>query len=193
LDELKFPAGELALTQRGVFSQLFSQVNVQVYRYLYGLTGWPPEEVDDLVAETFARAWSARASFQGDFNAAMHWLLAIARNQVIDVYRRRKTAGMPEMLEDVEELPAPDADPETQALFGEQRLALWRLLQSLPDEAREILVLRYMLDRPVGDIAAYLGKKETAVSMAIHRALRHMQQSWPLAELSFWVISESNT
>ncbi len=192
LDELKFPAGELALSQRGVFSQLFNQVNAQLYRYLYSLTGGPAEDVDDLVAETFARAWSARESFQGDFNAALHWLLVIAKNQVIDVYRRRKTSGSSEALDEVGELPAPDADPETQALDGEQRRTLWRLLQSLPEEAREILVLRYMLDRPVGDIAAYLGKKETAVSMVIHRALKRLQQSWPLADLLFRATSKSN-
>jgi len=167
----------LDITSQEIFSQLFQQTHVQVYRYLSGLTGGRPEEIDDLVAETFARAWSARYSFRGDFKAALHWLLIIAKHQMIDSYRRRKVAGEPESL-GTNDPPAPGTDPEFQTLYGERRQILWTLLQSLPKEPREMLVLRYILDWSVGEIATHTHKNETAVSMAIHRALKRLQQDW---------------
>ncbi len=185
------PTETLDLTNQETFSKLFEQTNVPVYRYLYGLTGGPPEEVDDLVAESYFRAWSARNSFRGDNNAALRWLLKIARHQMIDSYRRQKSSGVSAPLE-TDDLAAPDGDLESQVLSGERREALWSLLRSLPEEPREILVLRYILDWPVGDIAVYMDKKETAVSMAIHRALKWLQQNWAQTNLVLEARSESN-
>ena len=177
------------LASEDVFSQLFQQTHLQVYRYLYALTGGPAEEVDDLVAESFVRAWSSRTRFHGDANAALRWLLKIAKNQMIDAYRRRKVSGEPESL-DAKDPPAPDASPEAQTLSGERRKILWQLLQTLPEEPREMLVLRYILDWPVGEIARYMHKNETAVSMAIARALKRLQQNWPVKDSVFLTRSE---
>jgi len=191
LKEFSLSLEKLDITNQEIFSQLFQQTHVQIYRYLSGLTGAPPEEIDDLVAETFARAWSARHSFQGNFKAALRWLLIIAKHQMIDSYRRRKVAGEPESL-DVNDPPAPGTDPESQALCGERRQLLWGLLQSLPEDAREMLVLRYILDWSVGEIATHLHKNETAVSMAIHRALKRLQQDWLIKAAAVDTRSELN-
>ena len=191
LKEFSLSLEKLDITSQEIFSQLFQQTHVQVYRYLSGLTGGLPEEIDDLVAETFARAWSARYSFNGDFKAALRWLLIIAKHQMIDSYRRRKAAGEPVSL-DTKDPPAPGIDPESQALYDERRQILWNLLQSLPEEAREMLVLRYILDWSVGEIAAHLHKNETAVSMAIHRALKRLQRDWLIKDAVVDTRSELN-
>ena len=162
-----------------------------VYRYLYGLTGGPPEEVEELVAKLYFRAWSARNSFRGDNNAAFRWLLKIAKHQMIDAYRRQKSSGLSESVA-TDNLAALDVDLEAQVLFNERRETLWRLLHSLSEEPREILILRYVLDWSVGDIAVYMDKKETAVSMAIHRALKRLQRNWTKTNLVSETRSESN-
>jgi RNA polymerase sigma-70 factor (ECF subfamily) len=191
LKESSLSLEKLDITSQEIFSQLFQQTHVQIYRYLSGLTGGLPEEIDDLVAESFARAWSARHNFQGDFKAALRWLLIIAKHQMIDSYRRRKVSGVPESL-DINDPPAPGAGPESQALCGERRQILWALLQSLPEEAREMLVLRYILDWSVGEIATHMHKNETAVSMAIHRALKRLQQDWLIKDAVVDTRSELN-
>jgi RNA polymerase sigma-70 factor, ECF subfamily len=179
LNEIALPIENPDITSHEGFSRLFQETHLQVYRYLYGLTGGPAQEVDDLVAAVFARAWSARYSFRGDYNAALRWLLKIAKHQMIDSYRRRKVSGEPEAL-DANDPPAPSADPESQMLSGERRQILWALLQALPQEPREMLVLRYVLDWSIGDIAVHMNKNETAVSMAVHRALKRLQDNWPV-------------
>jgi RNA polymerase sigma-70 factor (ECF subfamily) len=134
--------------------------------------------VEDLTAEAFARAWRARRTFQGDADAALGWLMKIARRLVIDDSRRRKARP----LEDGEvpvELPTPGPSPEEALIDGDERRVLWQLLRSLPDEPRETLTLRYLLGWRVNQIAAYLEIPENTVSVTIHRTLERLRQQWP--------------
>jgi RNA polymerase sigma-70 factor (ECF subfamily) len=160
------------------FNDLYQRAHLIVFRYIYGLHGGPSEDVEDLTAITFTRAWRARKRFEGDPSAAIGWLLKIARNLVIDDHRRRKTR--PE-AEDISKyiIKATGTSPEDRALRNEQLQILWQLLQELPAEAREIIVLRYLLDWRVKDIAAHLDKMENTISVAIRRTLQRLKQAWP--------------
>jgi len=160
------------------FQQLYQRYQLSVFRFIYGLQGGPTEEVEDLTAETFIRAWKSRRRFKGSEQAALGWLLKIARNLVIDRYRHRKTL---DFVQDVEEYAVPEGHPgpEEQALLKEQVQILWALLQKLPAQQREILVLRYLLNWRVNEIADHLDMKENTVSVYIRRALKYLRQSWP--------------
>lgn len=86
---------------------------------MYGLLGGPQQDVEDITAETFLKAWHARNQFEGDHEAAVSWLLTIARNQVIDRYRAQQRQAVMIWLEDVD-LAASDASPEQQVIENEQ-------------------------------------------------------------------------
>jgi len=160
------------------FSAFYEQTHLPVFRYLYGLTGGPQEDVEDLTSETFTRAWRARRSFQGDNQAALGWLMKIARRLVIDDYRRRK--ARPVMDDPIPaELPLNAPWPEEMALASEQQQMLLSFLRALPDESREILVLRYLLGWRVNQIAEYLEIPENNLSATIHRTLERLRQQWP--------------
>lgn len=160
------------------FSDFYERTHLPVFRYLYGLTGGPEEDVEDLTAEAFTRAWRARRNFQGDADAALGWLMKIARHLVIDDHRRRKARPVTEG--DIpDELPLAEPQPEEAALAGEDQQRLWMLLRALPDEPREILALRYLLGWRVNQIAEYLEIPENTVSVIIHRALERLRQQWP--------------
>jgi RNA polymerase sigma-70 factor (ECF subfamily) len=135
-------------------------------------------EVEDLTAETFVRAWKARRRFSGSEKAALGWLLKIARNLVIDAHRRQKTRGFSQDIEKMI-IPADDPDPEKQMLVREQVKMLWLLLNNLPEQQREILVLRYILGWRVQDIGSHLGIKENTVSVTIRRAIKRLREDWP--------------
>lgn len=169
---------KMDFTRQKAFSQFFEETHLQVYRYLYGLIGGPAEDVEDLVAETYSRAWTAAQRFNGDRQAATRWVFTIAKRKAIDVYRKRE-ARQGQISIDALPIPSPGRLPEEQAVSNQQSDMLWEMMQGLPDETREILVLRYLLDWKVGQIAGYLGKKDTAVSMAIRRALRKLHDEWP--------------
>ncbi len=157
------------------FCRLYSRGHLFVFRYIYGLRGGPVEEVEDLTAETFTRAWKARRRFEGDEDAALGWLLRIARTLVIDAHRRRRSGVLDADLEDLE-IHSPAAGPEDQVAVREQVRLLLRLVEDLPTEQREMIVLRYMLDWPIKQIAAQMDMLENTVTVTIKRTLEKIRK-----------------
>lgn len=171
--------GRTISLQRGdAFAQLYERTHVMVYRYIHGLLGGSSEDVEDLTAETFMRAWKTRGRFEGDDGAALGWLLKIARHLVIDVYRRRSTRSGDEPLNEMN-LSSPQAGPEDRLLADEQIEKLLHALDALPVEQREMVVLRYVLDWRVKQVAQYMGLAENTVSVTLRRALARLRQAWP--------------
>jgi len=165
------------LSRPADFSAFYERTHLSLFRYLYGLTGGPQEEVEDLTAESFSRAWRARRNFEGSDPAALGWLMKIGRRLVIDAYRRRKVRPV---MDDAlgEEVPAAETSPEDLVQSGADQEYLMSLLQRLPEETREILVLRYLLGWPVNQIGMYLEIPENNVSAIIHRALSRLRRQW---------------
>jgi RNA polymerase sigma-70 factor (ECF subfamily) len=163
-----------SIASPAVFSDLYERTRLPIFRYVYGLTGGPQADVEDLTAETFIRAWKARHQFEGDMDAAVGWLIRIAKRLVIDDYRRRTVRMTRSLPAD----PPHESMPEASAIEAEQRRILHALLADMPDEQREILTLRYMLGWRIGDIASYVGLTENNVSVTIHRTLAKLREQW---------------
>ena len=172
---------EQSIPNAEVFTRLYEKTYLIVFRYVCGLSGGPLQEVEDLTAETYERAWKRRAGFRGDDQAALGWLLRIARNLAIDLSRRRKVRDVDEDLQ-VELLVDPHILPEVDVMTREQVEILWRLLGRLSEDVREMIVLRYMLGWQVKQVAEYLGTKENNVSVTIRRALKSLQRDWSLLQ-----------
>jgi RNA polymerase sigma-70 factor, ECF subfamily len=161
------------LASPATFRDLYERNRSSVFRYIYGLTGGPQDLVEDLTAETFLRAWKARYRFVGNMDSATGWLIRIAKRLVIDDYRHS--------LQSIRHLPAEElaeSTPEQIAIAEEQNRFLFYLLEGLPDEPREILVLRYLLGWRVNDIARYIETTENSVSATIHRTLAKLREKW---------------
>jgi RNA polymerase sigma-70 factor (ECF subfamily) len=169
---------EIHLQTKKEFQQLYERTYLAVFRYIYGLYGGPKEDVEDLTTTTYLRAWQSRYRFRGNGDAAFGWLLKIARNLVIDAFRRQGIR--PHMLDIENQITtAPGLPPEDQVHMQEQIQILWSLIADLPNEQREIIVLRYLLDWRVKDIAIYLERNENNISVTIRRILKRLQDEWP--------------
>lgn len=160
------------------FAALYDRTHLLIYRYAYGLTGGPPQEVEDITAETFLKAWKARSTFEGTEEAVIGWLVQIARRLVIDRYRRQQTRPPETGVDDLIMI-APDASPEEETAIREQCGILWQLLQALPEDQREMLVLRYMLGWRVKQIAAHFNLPANTVSVKIIRVIDQLRANWP--------------
>lgn len=169
---------ECSIPNADIFTRLYEETYLIVFRYVYGLSGGPLQEAEDLTAETYARAWKTRQTFTGDGQAALGWLLRIARNLAIDLSRHRKVRDIDENVP-VEVLADANGIPEIDVITREQIAILWRMLGTLPEDVREILVLRYILGWQVKQIAAHLGTNENNVSVTIRRALKSLRNAWP--------------
>ena len=155
------------------FRALYELNRLPVFRYVYALTGGSQDDAEDLTAETFLRAWKARHRFDGEVNSAIGWLIGIAKRLVIDGYRRtaRASRDLPPDLNT-------ESTPEQIAIQYEQETILFRLVASLPDEQREIIILRYLLGWRVNDIARHMGTSENKISVSLHRTLSKLREKW---------------
>ncbi len=178
-------ASQPPLQDPEAFSQLYARTQLIIFRYIFGCHGGPIEEVEDITSDVFLRAWKGRNRFWGDEHDALCWLFTIAHRLVIDAHRRTKVHpdGVGLSLDDaaVEWLVlSSDIPIEEQVSSREQFKHLWCLLHNLPDDKREIVVLRYMLGWKVKEIALYLNKEENTVSVNIRRFLQQIREEWSL-------------
>jgi RNA polymerase sigma-70 factor (ECF subfamily) len=169
---------ELSIPSTDAFARLYEATHLIVFRYVFGLSGGPLQEAEDVTAETYARALKTRQSFNGDEQAALSWLLRIARNLVIDLSRRRKVRDVDENLS-IELLADSNLPPELDVITREQIAILWHLLRTLPEDVLEMIVLRYMLGWQIKQIATHVSLSENNVSVTIRRALKSLQRDWP--------------
>jgi RNA polymerase sigma-70 factor (ECF subfamily) len=163
------------------FTRLYEETYLIVFRYVYGLSGGPLQEAEDLAAETYVHAWKTRRRFSGNGQAALSWLLRIARNRAIDLSRRRKVRDVNENFQ-IELLVDPNILPEINVITREQLEILWRLLGRLPEDVREMIVLRYILGWQIKQIAEHVHNNENNISVTIRRALQRLQRDWPQSQ-----------
>ncbi len=84
------------------------------------------------------------------------------------------------MLEPTLADPAPS--PDLQALRSEQARQLHALLDQLPADQREALLLRFFAEVEISEIAERMGRSAGAIKMLIHRALARLRERYRQAE-----------
>lgn len=120
-----------------------------------------PATAEDIVQETFLRAWRGAAAALPTLHDPVAWLMRIARNQALDALRRqsvRPQAVESEQAVDMFET-APDETPEPEAALwlAVRRQAVRRALATLPIEQRQVLELAFYDGLTHQAIAAHLG------------------------------------
>lgn len=163
----------------GAFAALFDRTHRIVFRYIRAVGGaaLSAQDVEDMTGETYLRAWKTRGRFQGDAEAALGWLLQIARRLVIDSHRKR-TRHPVAAVDDLDTvLPVADDSPEDAVLSAEQHRALWGLIVALPEHQRDMIALRYVVGWQVKQIAAHLNVPENTISVTLRRIINRLAQS----------------
>lgn len=134
---------------------------------------YDPAKAEDLVQDTFMKTWQYLASGKRIENLRA-FLYRVANNAIIDYSRKRKEDSLDALLADQPGLePSKDTTAEAQ-----QHLLLeyvMKHIQALPDDARDVLLLRYVDDLDPREIALILGISANNVSVRLNRAMRLLQ------------------
>jgi RNA polymerase sigma-70 factor (ECF subfamily) len=177
------------------------ELRVHCYRMVASV-----EEAEDLVQETFLRAWRHIGDFEGR-STLRAWLYRIATNASLDALAGRARRVLPQDLgpaatntgSDVQMVartdipwlqplpdrlwePTADRDEEPDALAVRREtieLAFIAALQHLTPRRRAVLVLRDVLGWPARQTAEHLGLSEASVTSALHRARSTLRERLP--------------
>jgi RNA polymerase sigma-70 factor, ECF subfamily len=172
----------LAMAQRGdllAYEALVRLHQQRVYAHCYRMVG-NSAEAEDLCSETFLRAYRNLASLRAN-PSIIHWLLRVANNLCITELRKRGTRHTVDW-EDMRDF-ATDKDTPEEAVMAETRREVVKkcLANILPQERTAVLMF-YLEERPLEEIAAVLGCGVAGAKSRVHRG-RHKLRNLVMAEL----------
>lgn len=130
------------------------------------------EDVEDLVQETFIKAFASLGAFRGD-SSLTTWLFTIERRLVLDRHRsphRRADAELAPGLE------SPEASALDVVVAKETQARLRQAIDGLRGLQREVFVLRVSEGLCYRDIAGLLGTTEGAARVHYHNAMRTIRE-----------------
>ncbi len=153
------------------FAVAYRLVQPGLLGYLRGLVG---DEAEDVASDAWLEIARDLGRFRGDGAGFRGWTATIARHRALDLLRRQKVRPQQAVLEtDVFELPGgrDAAEQALEALSTERALAL---LESLPRDQREAVLLRVVVGLDAPAAARVLGKRPGAVRTAAYRGLKRL-------------------
>ena len=160
---------------------------VQVLPYLdatYRFARWlarSPDDAQDLVQEAMLRAYRGFDALRGSDVKA--WLFTIVRNfhwSALKQQRRRAQVPLPEEHDtlDAQALISPALGPHEESIRRDEALTLQRLIERLPEEYREVLILRELEDMDYRSIAAVTQVPLGTVMSRLARARLALKKHW---------------
>ena len=124
-------------------------------------------DAEDLTSEVFARLPRALGHYKPGATPFAAWLLRVARNAALDHLRAQRSVPLAEV----------HASGETAELQARERLAGLRMaFEALPDDQRQVMLLRLVAGLTPTEVAEQLGRSVDAIHALQHRARRRLRE-----------------
>jgi RNA polymerase sigma-70 factor (ECF subfamily) len=161
---------------RDAFREIVEAHSRAIFRLAYRVTG-NEEDAEDVVQETFLKAYGALSKFEGTSEVAT-WLHRIAANCAIDSLRRRRArSGSPHDIgPEPETLPDEAADPEAEAFGSELDRRVRASMSRLSAMERAAFTLRHFEGRSIAEIGRMLGLRTNATKNCVFRAVAKLRE-----------------
>jgi RNA polymerase sigma-70 factor (ECF subfamily) len=178
------PASARGRDRESRFDALYIAHRQTLHAYFLGKTG-DGELALDLLQDTFVRVWRSLDIVDGASEERQRaWLYSIARNLVVDQYRRQATrrAVAVDLIQEAAVKNVSAAPPDVELSERERRQAVDRAIQRLPEDLRTVLVLQLVGERTSGEIGELLGKPAGTVRYQLAEARRRLAADLQLVE-----------
>ncbi|MFZ2085526.1 MAG: sigma-70 family RNA polymerase sigma factor [Candidatus Sulfotelmatobacter sp.] len=152
------------------FAELYENNFERVYAYVVRRVG-DRAETEDLTSEVFHHALANLRRFEWRGIPFAAWLFRIAANLISDRWQRSNREQLADEPEQMESAQAGGEDFEE----VERRATLFRLVNTLPAEQRRVVVLRFVEQKSIKEVAREIRKTEGAVKQLQYRALSSLR------------------
>ena len=143
-----------------IYTQYYSKVMGYIHARIRNRA-----DAEDLCADVFEKVQRKLPDFDPSKASVSTWIFTITRNTVIDHYRRSRPS------EELDENLSDNIELDEGLLNSETLHELASALRSLPEEMRDIIVLRYYDGKPLTEIAEMMGLSYGAVKLRHQSAL----------------------
>jgi len=159
------------------FASLYDIYSDPIYRFVFFRVR-TKEDAEDLTQTIFVKAWNAVQRADGDKLAFRSWLYTIARNTVIDHWKKKKEVQVGSDEDDFfERLVDNQKTQDERAISADDAAMLKEQMKTLTAEQQEVLRLRFYDDLTTIEIAQVLKRKEEAVRALQYRALEALRKN----------------
>jgi RNA polymerase sigma-70 factor, ECF subfamily len=148
------------------FAELYEDNFERVYAYVARRVE-NREEAQDVTADVFHQALAGLPRFEWRGLPFVAWLLGIAANVLSDRWQRAAT-HQEAVNDDLDQIGIEDDI--------EQRAMLYQLVDTLPDDQRRVIILRFVGQKSLREIAMELGRSEGAIKQLQLRALQNLRE-----------------
>ena len=157
------------------FEEVYNDYIDSVFRFLY-VRLENRDDALDLTAQTFEKVLIKFDTFDSTKGKISTWIFSIARNTLIDFYRKNRKVDVASLAE-VEDIIVDDRNKsvEDSVYIDIQKEKLVSLIQRLSVSDQEIIHLRYTEEMSYAEIAERLGITVNAVGIQLHRAIQKLK------------------
>ena len=141
-------------------------------RFLSAAGAGAGEDVEDLVQDTFLRAFRRIETFRG-VSSFRTWLMTIGSNLLKDSWRRR--SRRPEVSLEGQDIVDEGGDPQSKVVAGEIAARIGACVQTLPRMQRDVFLLRAQQGVEYQEIASALGTTVGAARVHYHHAIKRLK------------------
>jgi RNA polymerase sigma-70 factor, ECF subfamily len=159
-----------AQADRSAFGVLYRRYLDRIYAYAFYQLG-DHHDAEDATERTFMAALRALPSFRDEGASFRAWLFRIAHNTIANAHRTRFRRRLHPLPDDFDR-PAPDADPAGLVARADELREVLRVLAGMPDDRRQVVLLRFVDGLSSREIGEVLGRSPGAARVLLHRALR---------------------
>lgn len=162
---------------KAAFGNLVEAYQGPVFNLAYRMLN-NAREAEEAAQEAFIRAFTRLDSYNPNHKFST-WLLSITSNYCIDILRKRRAIllSIDEPLPPHPSLMSENSKgPESQTVMNEQQVLVQQLLQELPDDYRQTVVLRYWYDMSYDEIAEMMETSVSAIKSRLFRARRQLAE-----------------
>lgn len=162
------------------FTALYKEHSRGVYSFLYYRLG-NHHDAEDIAEQVFLQAYRhlPKALAESDGRSLRPWLIRIAQNLAINLYRDR--SRKPQTTLDAAGEVSSRLDTEELVEMREEINQVLAHVANLPDDRREALIMRFAVGMSNSEIALAIGRSEGATKVLMHRSIKQLEKELEVA------------
>lgn len=170
--------------QTQLFGEVYDRYSRRLYKYVYNRVP-SKQAAEDILSDVFFKALKSIAKARADHGSLAPWLYRIAANAIADHYRGRKPTVDLESAYDLDS----GEDVSQRARLSESEFQARRMLESLDDRQREIVIMRLWDGLSYKEITEITGLQEGNCKVIFSRAMSALRESYGPAAIALLIIS----